>query len=55
MESVPLRYELSKDCNLIEVGKELNANMYCLALPKGRNEGYDMCMFAKTKNKSLKV
>lgn len=35
MESAALRYELTKNCELIEIGKELNSLMYSLALPKG--------------------
>lgn len=34
MESASLRYELTKNCKLIELGKELNSLMYSVALPK---------------------
>ena len=34
MESIPLRYQLSKHCDLMEVGGELDSKGYGLAVPK---------------------
>ncbi|XP_067947639.1 glutamate receptor ionotropic, kainate 2-like [Watersipora subatra] len=34
MESTSLKYELTKNCSLIQIGGELNSIMYSIALPK---------------------
>lgn len=34
MESVPLRYQLSKHCDLMEVGGELDSKGYGIGVPK---------------------
>jgi len=34
MESIPLRYQLSQHCDLMEVGDELDSKGYGIGLPK---------------------
>lgn len=36
MESIPLRYELTRNCSLMEIGNEINSIMYSIALPKSK-------------------